>query len=107
MHRLSSQNLGFLTGQKSLNFVILGSFLTPFGLIFGLIFGPISGLSKKAKFRTSLPERKSTGNSVPEFLGSGSHFPENTPDFENVTGTHCLSIFYQKNYQNIFFLSFM
>jgi hypothetical protein len=47
-------------------------------------------LSKKTKFRTSLPERKSTGNSGPEFPGSGSHFPENTPDFENVTGTHCL-----------------
>ncbi len=95
MHCLSSRTLGFFTSQKSPNFVILGSFLTPFGLIFWLIFrlifGPIFGLSKKAKFRTSLPERKSTGNSVLEFPGSGSHFPENTPDFKNVTGTHCLA----------------
>jgi hypothetical protein len=79
MHCLS------LTGQKSPNFVILG-------LIFGLIFGPNFGLSKKAKFRTSLPERKSTGNSGPEFPGSGFHFHENTPDFENVSGTHCLNL---------------
>ncbi len=69
-------------GSWSSKFFI--SFLTTF--IFGLIFG----LSKQTKFRASLPERKCTGNSGPLFSGFGSDFRENTPDFENVTGTHCL-----------------
>jgi hypothetical protein len=85
-----------ITGQKCPKFCHFGSFLTTFGgifgLIFGFIFGQIFGLSKQIKFRTFLPERKSTGNSGPEFPVYGSHFPENTPDFEIITGTHCLII---------------
>ncbi len=73
-------------GGRSSKFFI--SFLTTFGLIFGLIFG----LSKQTKFRASLQEQKCTGNSGPIFSCFGSDFRENTPDFENATGMHCLSV---------------
>ncbi len=82
-------NLGQFGSWSSKFFI---SFLTTFGLIFDRIIGLIFGLSKQTKFRASLPERKCTGNSGPLFLGFGSDFRENTPDFENVTGMHCLTM---------------
>ncbi len=62
----------------------LGLFEVKFSYLFSVF-------SEQTKFQTSLPEQKYTGNSGQKFLGSGSHFPENTPDFKIVTGTHCLT----------------
>ncbi len=59
--------------------------------LFYLIFRLIFGFSNQTKFRTSLPEPKCTGNSRLLFSGFGSNFRENTPNFEDFTGTHCPS----------------
>ena len=43
------------------------------------------GLPKQADFRY-----RYRNENVPEILVLGGHFPENTPVFENLNGTHCL-----------------